>query len=804
MEHKKYNFKNLESKWRVKWQEIDINPYDPQKPKQYVLDMFPYPSGEGLHVGHWRGYVLSDVLSRQKLMQGNYIIHPMGWDAFGLPAENYAIEHGIHPAKALEETIAVFKDQLLDIGAMYDWKRELNTTDPNFYKWTQWIFVQMFKKGLAYEKEMPLNWCPTCKVVLANEEAAGGECERCGGVTSKRNLRQWMLKITEYAQRLLDDLDGLDWPEKVKRMQAEWIGKSYGAKIDFAVNGRDEKITVFTTRPDTICGATFITLAPEHELVQALTTDENREAVEKYVKEAATLSNIDRMAAKEKTGVFTGSVAVNPADGCHMQIWVADYVLADYGTGAIMCVPGHDERDFEFAKKFSLPILQVISPDGSKFDLDEAYTGDGVLVNSDQYNGLTCDEAKEAIGNDLEKAGIGEKTTNYRLRDWVFSRQRYWGEPIPLIHCAKCGVVPVPEADLPVSLPHVESYQPTDTGESPLALIEEWVNVPCPQCGKAAKRETNTMPQWAGSSWYFLRYCDVDNDKELISKEAMEKFLPVDYYVGGIEHAVLHLLYARFYTKFLYDIGVVNFTEPFTRLFNQGMICKDGKKMSKSRGNGVSPDSVVEKYGTDALRMYILFVGPPELDADWQDNGMEGVYRFLNKLWRLVVENADKTIPATAELEKIRHKMIKDITWRVDNLSLNTAVSGFMEYTNKLTDMARNGGIDKETLETAVSMIAPFAPHTAEELWEILGHGNTVFACQWPKYDESKAADDTITMVVQINGKLRGDMQVAADTTKDDALAAAKEAIAAKLEGQQIIKEIFVPGKLVNFVVKPQ
>ena len=801
MEHKKYNFKNLESKWKMRWASADINPYDAGKPKQYILDMFPYPSGEGLHVGHWRGYVLSDVLSRHKLMQGNYIIHPMGWDAFGLPAENFAIDNNTHPSKAVEESIKIFKPQLEAIGAMYDWDRELNTTDPNFYKWTQWIFVQMFKKGLAYEKEMPLNWCPACKVVLANEEAAGGECERCGGVTSKRNLRQWMLKITEYAQRLLEDLDGLDWPEKVKRMQAEWIGKSHGARIDFAIEGMDEKITVFTTRPDTICGATFITLAPEHELVQTLTHEKHREDVDKYVKEAASLSNVDRMAAKEKTGVFTGSFAINPINGEKMEIWVADYVLIDYGTGAIMCVPGHDERDFEFAKKYNQPIPQVISEDGKEIELTEAYVGDGVLINSGKYNGLTCEEAKKQIGIDLEKEGIGQTTTNYRLRDWVFSRQRYWGEPIPLIHCEKCGVVPVPDEDLPVTLPHVDSYKPTDTGESPLALIEDWVNTPCPKCLSPAKRETNTMPQWAGSSWYFLRYLDVNNKNELISKE---KLSPVDYYVGGVEHAVLHLLYARFYTKFLYDIGVVDFEEPFIRLFNQGMITKGGGKMSKSKGNGVSPDGVVEKYGTDALRMYILFVGPPELDAEWQDNGLEGVYRFLNKLWRLVVENLDKTINVTPGLEKVRHKMIKDITWRVDNLSLNTAVSGFMEYTNTLTDMARSGGVDKETLETIVTMLAPFAPHTAEELWETLGHKTTVFHQPWPKYDEAKTVDDTITMVIQFNGKLRGEMQVPADISQEDALSRAKETIAEKLANQQIVKEIFVAGKLVNFVVKPK
>ncbi|MCL2353518.1 MAG: leucine--tRNA ligase [Defluviitaleaceae bacterium] len=789
-----YNFKDIEQKWRKYWGEVDINPKDDAKPKMYCLDMFPYPSGQGLHVGHWRGYVLSDVISRQKLMQGHRVIHPMGWDAFGLPAENYAIENGVHPTDGLKTSIANFKRQLKDIGAMYDWDLELNTTDPAFYKWTQWIFVKMFERGLAYEKEMPLNWCPSCKVVLANEEAEGGVCERCKQPTTKKNLRQWMLKITEYAERLLVDLDDLAWPEKVKKMQAEWIGKSHGAKIDFAIDGRDEKITVFTTRPDTICGATFIVLAPEHELVQALTTDENREAVERYVKEATTISNIDRMAAKEKTGVFTGAFAVNPADGCHLQVWVADYVLADYGTGAIMCVPAHDERDLEFAEKFGLPVVEVIS-------------SEGILINSDQYNGLTCDEAKEAIGADLEKAGVGEKTTNYRLRDWVFSRQRYWGEPIPLIHCHKCGVVAVPEGDLPVELPHVASYKPTDTGESPLAAIEEWVNVPCPKCGDGAKRETNTMPQWAGSSWYFLRYCDVDNTQGLIG-EAAKKLLPVDYYVGGVEHAVLHLLYARFYTKFLYDIGVVDFSEPFVRLFNQGMINRANpatgvvEKMAKSKGNGVSPDEILEKYGSDALRMYMLFIGPPELDAEWNDNGIEGVYRFLTKLWRLVHDNLPKLVATTDDHEKLKHKMIRDISSRMDNLALNTAVSGFMEYTNKATQLAKDKGVDKATLEAMVTMLAPFAPHIAEELWLTLGNSETIFKQPWPTFDPSKAVDDTITMVVQINGKLRGDMQVAVDIAKDNAIALAKEVVADKLVGVEIVKEVFVPKKLVNFVVK--
>ncbi|MDR2183205.1 MAG: leucine--tRNA ligase [Clostridiales bacterium] len=801
---RKYNFRTIEQKWRDTWKAAPINT-DKDRPKFYCLDMFPYPSGDGLHVGHWRSYVISDVLARYKLLQGHYVIHPMGFDSFGLPAENFAIEHGIHPEKAVAESSVIFKRQLEDICAMYDWDMELSTTDPAFYKWTQWIFVQMYKEGLAYEKEMPLNWCPACKVVLANEEAAGGECERCGAQPGKKNLRQWMLKITNYAERLLADLDMLNWPDKVKKMQADWIGKSYGAKIDFAVDGRDEKIQVFTTRPDTLYGATFMVLAPEHGLVKALTTEENREKVEKYVQDAGVLSNVDRMAKKDKTGVFTGSCAINPLSGERLEIWISDYVLADYGTGAIMCVPGHDQRDFEFAKKFGLPIIQVIAPDKcGRHDAapTEAYTGDGFMVNSGNFNGLPAEEGKEAVANHLEHLGIGEKTVNYKLRDWVFSRQRYWGEPIPLIHCEKCGVVPVPESDLPVMLPHVDSYKPTDTGESPLALIADWVNTKCPACGGGAKRETNTMPQWAGSSWYFLRYVDVNNDSELISRAAMEKFLPVDYYVGGIEHAVLHLLYVRFYTKFLYDIGVVNFQEPFTQLFNQGMINRFGMKMSKSKGNGVSPDELITKYGCDALRLYILFLGPPELDVDWNDNGIEGVFRFLNKLWRLVAENADKTVPPTAAHEQARHKMIYDISTRMENLTLNTVVSGFMEHTNKLTDMARQGGIDAQSLNDLIVLIAPFAPHIAAELWEICGRTTSVFGEKWPMYDKEKMAESTITVVVQINGKLRENIQIAADAPKDDILAAARASVATRLDGQNVVKEIFVPGKLVNFVVK--
>lgn len=799
----KYNYKEIEKKWRARWEKDPVNPRDTDKPKYYCLDMFPYPSGNGLHVGHWRGYVLSDVVSRYKILQGYEILHPMGWDAFGLPAENYAIKTGTHPSVAVAQSIKNIKRQVNDIAAIYDWDREVNTTDPKFYKWTQWIFIQMFKNGLAYEKEMPLNWCPSCKCVLANEEATNGVCDRCGSPVTKKNLRQWMLKITNYAERLLNDLDKLDWPAKVKKMQADWIGKSYGAEIDFNIEGTDKSIKVYTTRPDTLYGATFMVLAPEHPIVKEITTAENKEAMDKYVYDASTKSNVSRMTDKEKTGVFTGSYGINPLNGAKTPIWVSDYVLADYGTGAIMCVPAHDDRDFEFAKKFDLPIIQVISKDGKEEELTQAYTEPGIMINSGEFNGMPSEEAKAKVPDYMEEKGFGKKTVNYKIRDWVFSRQRYWGEPIPLIHCEKCGIVPVPEEDLPVLLPNVESYKPTDTGESPLAAIDDWVNVKCPCCGGPAKRETNTMPQWAGSSWYFLRYCDNHNDKELASKEALKKWMPVDMYVGGIEHAVLHLLYARFYTKFLYDIGVVDFDEPFKRLFNQGMITKDGAKMSKNKGNVVSPDEMVENYGCDSLRMYELFIGPPELDSEWDDNGIDGVYRYLNKTWKFVDEYKDKIIDTTPELDRARNKMIYEITNRLEALTLNTVVSGFMEFTNKLIAVAKEaGGVDKISLETLAILLSPFAPHIAEEIWEVLGHNESVFRSKWPTYDESKLKEDTVNIAVQINGKVKANIDVPADADKDTVLASAKEALGAKLNGT-IVKEIYVPGRICNIVVKP-
>ena len=799
-----YNHKATEQKWRKIWEEHPVNVNDGKKPKYYCLDMFPYPSGNGLHVGHWRGYVISDVWSRYKMLQGYYLIHPMGWDAFGLPAENYAIKTGSHPAVSTAANIKNIKRQINEIASIYDWDMEVNTTDPKFYKWTQWIFVQMFKKGLAYEKEFPINWCPSCKTGLANEEVVNGCCERCGTPVTKKNLRQWMLKITAYADRLLADLDKLDWPEKVKKMQTDWIGKSHGAEVDFTVDGTDKSITVYTTRPDTLHGATFMVLAPEHALAKDLATDETRAAVEDYIFKSSMRSSVDRLQDKDKTGVFTGSYAVNPLNGKKIPIWLSDYVLSDYGTGAIMCVLAHDDRDFEFAKKFDLPIIPVISPDGNPVEnMTEAYTGAGIMINSGDWNGMKSSELKEKAPFIMEEKGLGRKTTNYKLRDWVFSRQRYWGEPIPIVHCPKCGNVPVPEDQLPLTLPDVESYQPTGTGESPLAAIDEWVNTTCPCCGAPAKRETNTMPQWAGSSWYFLRYVDSHNDNELVSREKADKYLPVDMYIGGVEHAVLHLLYSRFYTKFLCDIGVIDFDEPFTKLFNQGMITgKNGIKMSKSKGNVISPDDLVRDYGCDSLRMYELFVGPPELDAEWDDRGIDGVNRYLNRVWTLVMDNKDKNIPASKNMLKTRHRMMYDITTRLESFSLNTVISGFMEYNNKFIDIAKKeGGVDKESLETMVIMLAPFAPHIAEELWQQMGHTESVFKNTWPKYEEAHMADDEKEIAVQINGKTKCVINVPADISKDDVLAIAKETLGGRLTGN-IIKEIYVPGRIVNIVAK--
>ena len=664
----------------------------------------------------------------------------------------------------------------------------------------------MFKRGLAYEKEMPINWCPSCKTGLANEEVVNGCCERCGAEVTKKNLKQWMLKITAYADRLLADLDKLDWPEKVKKMQSDWIGKSYGAEVDFKLENSDEKITVYTTRPDTLHGATFMVLAPEHAMAKSLATDETRADVEAYIQMAANKSSVDRLQGKEKTGVFTGSYAINPLNGAKVPIWLSDYVLADYGTGAIMCVPAHDDRDFAFATKFNIPIIQVIAKDGKEIEnMTEAYTeASGTMINSGEWNGMESSVLKKEAPHIIEERGFGRATVNYKLRDWVFSRQRYWGEPIPIVHCPDCGAVPVPEDQLPLLLPDVDSYEPTGTGESPLAAIDEWVNTTCPCCGKPAKRETNTMPQWAGSSWYFLRYIDNKNDNELVSKEKADKYLPVDMYIGGVEHAVLHLLYSRFYTKFLHDIGVVDFDEPFKKLFNQGMITgKNGIKMSKSKGNVVSPDDLVRDYGCDSLRLYEMFVGPPELDSEWDERGIDGVYRFITRFWKLAVDSIEANVEPTKEMVKLRHQMVHTITRRLEDFSLNTVVSGFMEFNNKFIELAKKeGGIDKETIQTFVTLLAPFAPHIGEELWEKLGNTGSVFENnKWPEADEELMKDDEIQVPVQINGKTKVVISVPADVSKDDAIAQGKEALGDKLAGN-IVKEIYVPGRIINLVVK--
>ena len=797
-----FNHRAVEENWRKHWEEHPVNVNDGKKPKYYCLDMFPYPSGNGLHVGHWRGYVISDVWSRYKLMQGHYIIHPMGWDAFGLPAENYAIKMGVHPAKSTAENVANIKRQINDIAALYDWDMEVNTTDPKFYKWAQWIFVQMFKKGLAYEKEFPINWCPSCKTGLANEEVVNGCCERCGTPVTKKNLRQWMLKITAYADRLLNDLDKLDWPEKVKKMQTDWIGKSYGAEVDFKVENSDEKITVYTTRPDTLHGATFMVLAPEHALAAKLATDETRAAVEDYIFKSSMRSNVDRVQDKEKTGVFTGSYAINPINGAKVPIWLSDYVLADYGTGAIMCVPAHDDRDFEFAKKFNIPIIQVIAKDGKEIEnMTEAYTeASGTMINSGEWNGMESAVLKKEAPLIIEKMGVGKKTVNYKLRDWVFSRQRYWGEPIPIVKCDKCGYVALPEDQLPLELPNVTSYEPTDNGESPLAHMTDWVNTTCPCCGGPAKRETDTMPQWAGSSWYFLRYMDPHNDKALASPEALKYWSPVDWYNGGMEHTTLHLLYSRFWHKFLYDIGVVPTKEPYAKRTSHGMILgENGEKMSKSRGNVVNPDEIVDTYGADTMRLYEMFIGDFEKAAPWSPKSIKGCRRFLERVWALAdkVQDGDTY---SEQHEVLMNRTIKKVGEDADNLKANTAIAALMTMLNEFYDK----GVNKAEYKTFLALLNPFAPHITEELWQQLGETGLLSVAPWPTYDEAKTVESTVELAVQVNGKLKCTIKLAVDADKQTAIdtALAEEKVQHAIEGKQIVKQIVVPGKIVNLVVK--
>ena len=806
-----YNHKVVEKKWQKVWDDekafAATNDYS--KPKYYALVEFPYPSGQGLHVGHPRPYTALDIVARKRRMQGYNVLYPMGWDAFGLPTENYAIKNKIHPKIVTENNVKHFKDQLHSLGYSFDWDREINTTDPKYYKWTQWIFLKMFKAGLAYKKEMPINWCTSCKVGLANEEVVNGVCERCGAPVVRKVKSEWMLKITDYADKLIEGLNDVDYIERVKVSQKNWIGRSTGAEVDFQIKDTEDKLRIYTTRCDTLFGATYMVVSPEHPLIDKYKDEiTNWDEIMTYREMAAKKSDFERTElAKDKTGVaIDGLTAINPVNGKEVPIWVSDYVLMSYGTGAIMAVPAHDERDWEFAKKFHLPIIQVVAKNGEEVDVNEAAFTDvatGVLINSDFLNGLEVKDAKEKMIKFLEEKGIGQAKTNYKLRDWVFSRQRYWGEPIPIVHCDKCGYVPIDESELPLLLPEVESYMPTDNGESPLAAMTDWVNTTCPCCGGPAKRETDTMPQWAGSSWYFLRYVDNHNSEALVSREKADEMLPVDMYIGGVEHAVLHLLYSRFYTKFLCDIGAIDFDEPFRKLFNQGMITgKNGIKMSKSKGNVVSPDDLVRDYGCDSLRMYELFVGPPELDAEWDDRGIDGVNRFLKRLWNILMDSKEKDIQPTKEMIKLRHRMVYDITTRLESFSLNTVISGFMEYNNKFMEIAKKeGGIDKETLETIAVLLSPFAPHFAEEMWEQLGHEETIFNAGWPKYDENEMKDDEIKIPVQINGKTKAVIEIPADISKDDAIAAGKEAIADKLTGN-VIKEIYVPKKIINIVMK--
>lgn len=800
-----YNHKEIEKKWQKYWAKNNtFNTHDePGKPKFYALDMFPYPSGQGLHVGHPEGYTATDILARFKRSQGFNVLHPMGWDAFGLPAEQYALDTGNDPAEFTQKNIETFRRQINSLGFSYDWNREVNTTDPEYYKWTQWIFTKLYEKGLAYEAEVAVNWVPELGTVISNEEVIDGKSERGGYDVIRKPMRQWMLKITAYADRLIDDLELVDWPESIKEMQRNWIGRSVGANVTFKVAGTDKEYTVFTTRPDTLFGATYSVLAPELDLVREITTPEQKEAVEAYIAETAKKSDLKRTdLAKEKTGVFTGAYAINPVNGKEIPIWIADYVLASYGTGAIMAVPAHDERDYEFAQTFDLEISPVIEGGDTS---TAAYTEDGVHINSDFLNGLNKEEAIEAMNQWLEEHGVGKKEVSYRLRDWLFSRQRYWGEPIPIIHWEDGTMTTVAEEELPLRLPKTSNIQPSGTGESPLANIDEWVNVVDPETGKKGRRETNTMPQWAGSSWYYLRYIDPHNKKELANYEKLERWLPVDIYIGGAEHAVLHLLYARFWHKFLYDIGVVPTKEPFEKLFNQGMILgENNEKMSKSRGNVVNPDDVVEAYGADTLRLYEMFMGPLDASIAWSENGLEGSRKFLDRVWRLIVDENNKmrdriTTLNDGKLDKVYHQTVKKVTEDYENLHFNTAISQLMVFVNEAYKV---DALPYEYIEGFVQLLAPIAPHIGEELWAILGNEQDLSYAPWPTYDEAALIEDEVEVVFQINGKVRAKASVARDLSKEELEKTAMDdnSINEQLEGKTIRKVIVVPNKLVNIV----
>ncbi len=801
----KYDHKQIEPVWQKKWEEAGIfhAEQNSSKPKYYTLIEFPYPSGQGLHVGHPRSYTALDIVARKRRLQGYNVLYPIGWDAFGLPTENFAIKNHVHPREVTKKNVARFKSQLQSLGISFDWSREINTTDPSYYKWTQWIFLQLFKHDLAYKKEMAVNWCTSCKCVLANEEVVNGVCERCGSEVVRKVKSQWMLKITAYADRLIKDLDLVDYPDRVKAQQKNWIGRSTGAEVDFTTTTGD-KLTVYTTRPDTLFGATYMVISPEHPLIEKLaSTIENMDEVRAYQEAAARKSDFERTeVAKDKTGVrLVGVEAINPVNNRQIPIFISDYVLVSYGTGAIMAVPAHDTRDWDFAKKFGLPIIEVVK--GGEDVQKEAFTDceTGVLVNSEYLDGLSVEDAKKKITERLTETGKGRAKVNFKLRDWVFSRQRYWGEPIPIVHCPHCGAVAVPESELPLELPDVESYEPTDNGESPLAKMTDWVNTKCPQCGADAKRETDTMPQWAGSSWYFLRYADPHNNDALASKEALRYWTPVDWYNGGMEHTTLHLLYSRFWHKFLYDIGVVPTAEPYAKRTSHGMILgENGEKMSKSRGNVVNPDEIVNEYGADTMRLFEMFIGDFENAAPWNSNSIKGCRRFAERCYNMTSIMTEGGI--RPELEGAFHKTIKKVGEDIEVLKFNTAIAALMSLIN---DIYNTKSVTREELKVFTILLSPFAPHVAEQMWSDckLGDG-FVSAAKWPEYDESKCVDNEIEIAVQINGKVREKLMVAADIDKDAAIAAAKasERIASLIEGKTIIKEIYVPSKLINIVIK--
>jgi leucyl-tRNA synthetase len=803
MKEVKFNFKEIDEKWQKIWAREGLyNAIEnSEKRKFYILDMFPYPSAEGLHVGHPKGYIASDIIARKKLMENYSVLHPMGWDAFGLPTENYAIKMKIHPQTATERNIANFRRQMKRFGFSYDWSREINTSAPSYYKWTQWIFLKMFENNLAYEGNVPINWCPSCKTGLANEEVVNGSCERCGTKIERRNMRQWILRITAYAERLLKDLDMLDWPERIITMQKNWIGKSEGVEIDFKIKNSDKTVEVFTTRPDTIYGVTYLVIAPEHSLLDELVFSPYKETLNKYREEIKSKSDLERTSlTKEKEGVFTGLYALNPVNGREIPIFAADYVLLSYGTGSIMAVPAHDQRDFEFAVRHNLPIVQVIKPASGESVTDKSYEDEGIMINSSKFDGIDSKEAREKITDYLVKIGVGKRTVKYKLRDWIFSRQRFWGEPIPIIHCEKCGAVPVPYDELPLTLPDVPCYEISGTGESPLAMIKNWVETTCPKCGGKAKRETNTMPQWAGSCWYYLRYIDPANDNELAGKNKIDYWLPVDLYIGGAEHAVLHLLYARFWHKFLFDIGVVKDPEPFMKLRNQGLVlAEDGRKMSKSLGNVINPDDVIDKYGADVVRMYEMFMGPFEQESIWSTEGIEGINRFVNKVWNLFNEAEIINKSPDEETLRIIHKTIKKVTEDIENFGFNTAISSLMIYVNHLIKFPKK---PKIALKILLLLLAPFAPHMCEELWSLSGNKNSIFKESWPQYIDELTKDKILEIPIQVNGRLRDKIFVSEEVAEEEIknLALSSDRVKSYIEDKNVKKIIYIKSKLVNIV----